>query len=152
MPELALIDPDRAMKLIELTALPEEIKGLQTEALVLVADSDSETFHRLISEIGYANLVPDSINWLLDNYGICDVAAVASIAGKLPESMDKAEILIKLARRAHQLSGNSARELCRESLRILYELDLSQAEENASFHCSNRAAAMVRDVSRMCRT
>ncbi|MBM4091208.1 MAG: hypothetical protein FJ276_17570 [Planctomycetes bacterium] len=35
---LALVDPRRALKLIELTSLPEEIKRLKTEALVLAAE------------------------------------------------------------------------------------------------------------------
>ena len=58
---MALIDPATAMKLLESTASPNELKGLQTEALLLVADSDPETFHTMITQFGYANLEPSSV-------------------------------------------------------------------------------------------
>ena len=144
---MALIDPAAAMKLLELTASPNELKGLQTEALLLVADSNREAFDKMIAQFGYANLEPSSVTWFLDSCGIRDIATIAAIVNQLPDSMHKAESFVKLARRAHALGNDAAEGLCGEALPVLYRLDLSHAEENAYFHYSTRAAALVRDVA-----
>ena len=147
---MALLDPDTSMKLITLSALPNEVERLQTEALILVADSDPEKFAELIAQFGYDRLEPSSFVWFVETYGVRNVAAIAAMARHLPDSMEKAEILIHLARRARQLADQSAPELCREALQILYRLDLSQSDENAFFHYSARTAALVGDVYRIC--
>ena len=143
---MALVDPDTSLKLIALSAVPNEINGLRTEALILVADSDPEKFQQMMAEFGYDQLEPTSFAWFVENYGVRNVSVVAAIARRMPDSMVKAETLVRLARRARQLGDPCAVELCGEALPVLYRLDLSCADENAFFHNSRRAAGLVGDV------
>jgi hypothetical protein len=143
---LALLDPDTAMKLISLTALPYEISRIQTEALILVADSDPEKYRTMLTEYGPDSLDPETAAQFIKTYQARNVAAVAAIVRRLPDSMPKAVALVCLARRAKQLGDPAAAELCGEALAVLYRLDLSQTDENAFFHNSRRVAELVNDV------
>ena len=130
---MALIDPDKAMKLIQLTALPEEILGLQTEALLLVADSNPETFHRMIADFGYDNLVPRSIDvvrgWLWcpqRGHDRCDRPAAPRFHG---QGGDPGQA----GRRAQEREDDAARELCDEALQTVYRLEQARRRRDCEF-------------------
>lgn len=143
---MALIDPDISMRLITLSALPEEINRLRTEALILVADSAPEKFHQMMAEIGYDQLEPRRFMQFVVDYGVRRVPLVAAIARRMPDSMEKARTLVQLARRARQLGDPCAVDLCGEALSMLYRIDGSRATENALSHNGGRAAELVGDV------
>jgi hypothetical protein len=143
---LALLDPDTAMKLIALTASPNEIPTIQTEALILVADSDPEKYRTMLKDFGADSLDPETVGRFLETHRARNVAAITEITKRLPDTMPKASALVGLARRAKQLGDPAAAELCGEALTVLYRLDLSQTDENAFFHNSRRTAELVDNV------
>ena len=145
-PALALLDPDTAQKLIALTAPANEIPRIQTEALILVADSDLEKYRTMLKESDPDSLDPETVGRYLETYRARNVAAIAELVRHLPDSIHKAVALVHLARRAKQLGDPAAIELCGEALSILCRLDLPQSVESAYSHPSRRVADLVDDV------
>ncbi len=145
-PALALLDPDTAMKLIALTARPNEIPRIQTEALILVADSDPEKCRTMLKESGAGSLDPESVGRFLETHRARNVAAIADLVRHMPDSIHKAVALVHLARRAKQLGDSAAAGLCDEALSILFRLDLPQSVESAYSHPVRRVADLVNDV------
>lgn len=145
-PALALLDPDTAMKLIALTADANELSRIQTEALILVADSDPEKCRVMLKESGAGALDPETVGRYLETYRARNVAAITELVRQMPDSIHKAVALVHLARRAKQLGDSAAAELCGEALSILFRLDLPQSVESTYSHPSRRVADLVDDV------
>ena len=99
-PPLALVDRQRAMKLIELTAYADEIDDLQSEALAFLAGQDVPGWWKAVEEYGLERLSARGLERYSEKVAFTNFSNGKRLASLLPPSARKARFLLHLAERA----------------------------------------------------
>ncbi len=142
-PPYALVDPDAALKLIELCAYADEVERLQTKAMVYLGLFEPERFDHQWKKRGLQQLSSLGITQFYGKLVVRDLQRGLRIADCVPPSPGKAQFLLELMKNARDASEGERLAVARSLLETLMDRSPEASMVNTS-DVAAKAAVMVK--------
>lgn len=100
-PELSIVDPFAAMKLIELTAYANEIERLQAEAICFVASQGIAGWDSQVERLKTMPTAGTGVSQFIEKIGFRDYERAMAVARAMPPSTGRTKLLMHIAEKCN---------------------------------------------------